>query len=122
MKIAFINTEFKTRVVVKRTIIINKEKQKLLTLKHMLWHYVTVHNAVFSNLKNGAHTQPHMHIRMSRGMHHQRGGTAPEQHTSSPATRAMEQLPPLNYSPPVNCHVNIHLQQGERCSRWPAWK
>lgn len=45
--------------------------------------------------------------------------SAEQAHTSSSATRAMELLPPLNYTPPVNCHVNI---QGESVSRWPAWK
>lgn len=46
----------------------------------------------------------------------------PKSRTSSPAPRAAEQLPPLNYSPPVNCHVNIHLQRRLRLSQWPAWK
>lgn len=39
-----------------------------------------------------------------------------KQHKSSttcPSTRAMEQLPPLKYSPPVNSRVNIHLQKGK---------
>lgn len=60
------------------------------------------------------HTHTHIHRYIPWDASSQKWDS-PEQHqpsTSSAAPRATEQLPPLNYSPPVNCHVNIHLRAG----------